>query len=201
MSPKDFPVSITVAVCVTSAALIANAVAGPKERTPIDIEAVKAKDHERFTAVDTDGDGLVSADEFAAVDPRRILGDAPPRGDRARGANRDRLARAQRRGIDREAIRERMTERRTERQREARTEAFRNADTDDDGQLSAQEYVELPATLEARRRQALFARLDNNDDGSLTPDEFPSAAARLEVLDADGDGAVTAKEMRAGRRR
>ncbi len=205
MKLNDFSLSITVAACVTSAALVANIYAGPKERAgPIDLDDLRAKEEARFTAVDANGDGLVSAEEFATVDHRRILGALRHRGERDRGGARPRAAVGEHDGVDREAVRSRMELRRAdreEREREARIRSFETADADDDGQLSAQEYADLPATANAERRRRLFTRLDQNEDGSLTPDEFPSLVDRLQTLDADSDGLVTRDEMRAGRGR
>ena len=200
MQLKDFPLSITVAACVTGAALVANVLAAPKERAkPIDLSELQAAEEKRFAAADTDGDGLVSAEEFAAVDPRQLSGGMRmqrDRGDRA---------------PDREAIRQRMEQRRAaieerlaqhdKRRQEARTRDFETVDADGDGQLSADEYRDMRATARASRQREMFARLDENDDGALTPEEFPSMVDRLRALDADGDGLVTRDEMRTGRNR
>lgn len=210
MQCKDFPLSITVAACVAGAALVANVFAGPNERSkPIDLSELQAAEEKRFAAADADGDGLVSAEEFAAVDPRQLSAGGIPRSDRA-GWQR-KMASGGRRGLDREAIRQRMEQRRVEldqrisereqRRQEARSRDFEAADTDGDGQLSPDEYVAMPATLQATRQRELFTRLDGNEDGVLTPEEFPSAVDRLKTLDADGDGLVTRREMRAHRNR
>ncbi|MDE0177932.1 MAG: hypothetical protein OXP36_04985 [Gammaproteobacteria bacterium] len=199
MQLKDFPLSITVAACVTSAALVANVFAAPKERAkPIDLSELKATEEKRFAAADADGDGLVTEEEFADVDPRKVF--AGVRAPQAR--NRDGRRRgpgASGRAPDREAMRERMDQRRAEveaRRQEARNRDFATADTDSDGQLSADEYGDMPATLKATRQSEMFNRLDADDDGVLTPGEFPSLAERLAPLDTDGDGLVTQAEMR-----
>lgn len=210
MQLKDFPLSITVAACITGAALVANVFAAPKERAKsIDLSELQAAQEKRFAAADTDGDGLVSTEEFAALDPRAVF----PRqqfGQRGReGARRG--PGAQRRGPGPEAIRQRMEQRRAEiekrladrekRQQEARTHNFETADSDGDGQLSPDEYSDMPATLRAARQKEMFARLDEDGDGKLSREEFPSVVGRLKTLDADEDGVVTRKEMRAGWRR
>ena len=206
MQLKDFPLSITVAACVTGAALVANVLAAPKERsTSVDLSELQAAEEKRFAAADADGDGLVSAEEFAAVDPRTVFAGQRGRDGARRGPG------AQRSGTDREAIRQRMEQRRAKiekrladrekRREEARTRDFEAADSDGDGQLSADEYGGMPAALRAARQSEMFARLDKDSDGNLSPEEFPSALGRLKNLDADGDGVVTRQEMRSGWRR
>ena len=210
MQLKDFPLSITVAACVTGAALVANVLAAPNERArQIDLSELQAAEEKRFAAADTDGDGLVSAEEFAALDPRAVFR-GQQFGQRGRDGSR-RGPGAQRRSPDREAIRQRMEQRRAEidkrlddrekRQQKARTDDFETADADGDGQLSPDEYSDMPATLRAARQSEMFARLDQDGDGKLSPDEFPSVVGRLKTLDADDDGVVTRKEMRRGWRR
>lgn len=173
MKPKvleDLPVSIAVAVCVTAAALAANA--GLKDRFPIDLAELQAKAEERFDAADADGDGLLSADEFAAADLREAF------------AYR-RYRRHDRRG----------EQARVEGQDEQREDVFAAADADGDAQLSKDEFDALPAAARAVRQRRLFERLDANQDGMLTPAEFPSRASRLAALDVNGDGQITRDEM------
>lgn len=211
MKLKDYPLTFAVAGLVTAAALVANVLAQPRSAaTPIDLSEAKAKEEARFQVIDADGDGLVSAEEFAAADPRQLMAGLSAGGEL--GEARRRMT-AERRSVAHErvrAVKERhqaehegrdRVARREARQRAERREAFETADTDDDGQLSTEEYEHLPAKVEAERRQRMFARLDANGDGSLTPDEFPSVVNRLEMLDADGDGLVTRDEMRAARGR
>ena len=210
MQLKDFPLSITVAACVTGAAIVANVFADPKERAkPIDLSEIQTAEEQRFATVDTDGDGLVSVEEFAAIDLRQLSAGLRMPGDR--GDRRGRAAGDGRRGPDREAMRQRLEQRQAEldkriaereqRRQEARTRDFQIGDADGDGQLSAEEYGDMPAAVEATRQRQTFARLDQNADGVLTPEEFPSVVGRLRTLDADGDGLVTRDEMRAGRNR
>ena len=199
MQLRDFPLSITVAACVTSAALVANVFAAPKERAkPIDLSELKAKEEKRFAAADADGDGLVTEEEFADVDPRKVFAGVRKPQARNRDGRRGGPG-ASGRGPGRKAMRERMEQRRAEveaRRQEARSRDFATADTDGDGQLSADEYGDMPATLKATRQSEMFSRLDADDDGVLTPGEFPSLAERLAPLDTDGDGLVTQAEMR-----
>lgn len=207
MQLKDFPLSITVAACVTSAALVANVFADPKERAkPIDLGELRAAEEKRFAAADADGDGLVTEEEFANVEPRRFFAGVRPPDTRNRDGRR-RGPGAEGRGgdhVDREAMRERRAERRAEveaRRQEARTRDFTTADADGDGQLSPDEYGDMPATLKATRQREMFNRLDEDGDGVLTPHEFPSVVQRLTALDTDGDGVVTQNEMRVLRDR
>ena len=48
---------------------------------------------------------------------------------------------------------------------------FQEADTDRDGQLSREEYVQMWRYDPERGRQQ-FQRLDTNRDGSISPDEY-----------------------------
>ena len=214
MRLKDFPLSITVAACVAGAVLVGNVFAAPKERPgrAIDLGEARAADEKRFAAADADGDGRVSADEFAAIDPRRLFADMRSDGDRQRRGDRrvrprteSRVRpRTENRGADREAIRERMEQRRAavaERRQETRAREFDTADADGDGQLSAEEYKDMPANLKAAQQRSVFERLDTNSDDMLSPEEFPRVAVRLQALDADGDGLVTRKEMRGRKSR
>ena len=205
MQLKDFPLSITVAACVAGAVLVANVFAGPKERpASIDLAELGAADEKRFARADADGDGLVSEEEFAALDPRQLAAGFRQRGERGQRGRQGGGAAGRKPAADREAVRQRAAERRAEvekRRQAARDREFETGDADGDGQLSVEEYRQIPATARAARQRQMFARLDENSDGALTPEEFPSAVARLKSLDADGDGLVTREELRAGRRR
>ena len=205
MQLKDFPLSITVAACVTSAALVANVFADPKERVkPIDLSELRATEEKRFAAADADGDGLVTEEEFADVDPGQIFAGVRQPNPRNRDGRRRGPGADGRPGADGEAMRERMQQRRARaeaRRQEARARDFATADADGDGQLSPDEYGDMPATLKATRQSEMFKRLDADGDGVLTPGEFPSVAGRLAALDTDGDGLVTRSEMRVARGR
>lgn len=170
------------------AACAVTASGGPAERFPIDLDALRAEAAERFSAADADGDGGLSADEFANVDLRQLMDD---RGLRRRGSE---TGMPSRRGADqrRQGLRTKAAKREGE---------FAVADADGDGQLSQEEYRGLPAAARAERQRRLFARLDADGDGRLTASEFPSVADRLARLDVNGDGQITRDEMPRRHRR
>lgn len=210
------------------AAIAVTASAGPGERFPIDLAALRAEAEERFNAADANGDGKISNDEFAVVDVRQLMDDrsAAARGEAARkvdadrrrhrneaqGERRDgqfavadtdgdgRLSEDEFRGLP-AAVRADRERRRAQAMRERRQGEFALADADGDGQLSPDEFHGAPAAVRAERQRRLFSRLDADGDGMLTAGEFPSLASRLAPFDADGDGQITADEMRQRRRR
>lgn len=183
-------VAITVAATITAAAVTADE-QSRGERFPIDIAEAKQQAAERFAAVDTDEDGAVSVDEFIAAGPQRdgfmrgFPGRRGPGMDRGRGKG------------ERGAMRERR-EAMSERRESMEEGVFEQADGDGDGALSKDEYDSLPQARRQVAMQRMFERLDDDGDGALAPEELGSAVQRLESLDADEDGKVTRREMRAG---
>ena len=179
MKLDDLRLSITVAVCITAAALTAISANAHDRAAPIDLDELKAKAQERFAAVDADGDGRVSGPEFEAAD----VTPEPRFGRQGRGDRRQ--FRGPRRGDN-------------------SAEVFVEADTDDDEQLSKAEFEAVPDAVRRLAKRRLFNRLDKDDDASLSSDEFPSAYNRFAALDANSDGQVTRDEMprryRRGRR-
>lgn len=152
---------------------IVHAAGAKGDRFPIDLNELQADAEQRFANADADNDGSLSAQEFAAMDMRRMFAERHGR-------------RGHRAGGEREP---------GKLERGDRSEQFEAADENGDGQLSEQEYEDLPNAVRAARQQRLFARLDENADGKLTPDELPSQAARLKRLDSNGDGKIDRDEM------
>ncbi|GLS27615.1 hypothetical protein GCM10007877_33340 [Marinibactrum halimedae] len=73
---------------------------------------------------------------------------------------------------------------------------FRFMDDDQDGGVSFTEY----SKSDADRRQALlkarFLKLDFNHDGFITDEEYSSYLGMFASIDSDGDGSLSASEMR-----
>jgi Ca2+-binding EF-hand superfamily protein len=185
------------------------AVAAPergKLEFPISISEARERADARFQALDKDGDGVLSREEFAAAEwtgkrhrhGYRLMRSGAGDGKGVLRYRHDRADRADRADQgDREARREVWRAR-----RDADDAAlFEALDADGDGTLSRDEF----GTRQIRevRRQAradrLFDRLDRNGDGVISRDEFPDGVARLKAMDTDGDGVVTREEARAYR--
>ena len=174
-------------MCVTLAAFTALADDSDKKRKmqrSIDIAEMKAGAAERFAKVDTNGDGKVTPEEFAAV-----RSDAP---------------KADRRKAMRERMERRSRDRRGEMRRQMRgmlgDEAFEAADGDGDGKLSKEEVRGLPKAARSVAQRRAFDRVDADGDGVLTASELSPRIAMLEKADADGDGKVNREEMRTLRK-
>ena len=204
------------------AACAVTASGDPDERFPIDLDALRAEAAERFSAADVDGDNVISANEFANVDPRQLMDDRrlrergpaadTPRRTKAKAAKRDgdfsvadadgdgQLSQEEYRGLP-AAVRADRERQRAEAQRERRAGEFAAADADGDGRLSQEEFHAAPAARRAERQRRLFTRLDADGDGKLTASEIPSLATRLARLDANGDGQITRDEMPKRRQR
>ena len=154
---------------------------GAKGNRGVSIETLESRAAERFAKADADGDGRVTPEEFAAVrmDRRARRGEDARRDGRRGDGSRDRR---RSRGLFEDG-------------------AFDAADTDGDGKLSREEWRELPRAARDAARARMFARMDDNGDGVLEAAEFGPNVERLRGLDADGDGRLTRREMREGRRR
>ena len=179
MKLDDMRVTITVAACITAAALMAMSANAHDGSAAINLDELKAAAQERFAAADADGDGAVSSSEFEAAD----ITPEPRFGRQGRGGP------WQFRGPGRG---------------DNRAEVFVEADTDDDEQLSKAEFEAVPDAVRRLAKRRLFNRLDENDDEFLSSDEFSPRYNRLAALDANSDGQVTRDEMprryRRGRR-
>lgn len=157
---------------------------------PIEIAEARAAAEAAFENLDEDGDGMVSRSEFMSAPSLR--GAWPGHGEGPHGRHRmhgpinpdaPEAARA--------AGRER---------REAHDEAlFQRLDTDGDGVLSPEEFGsgEIRQARSGMTRERLFERLDQSGSGALSREEFTGWLARLEAMDADGNGVVTREEAKA----
>jgi len=166
---------------------------------PVSIADLEAKAAVAFTQADSDGNGEVSPEEFAVVDPdhrgmrerhfgsrRRFEGHGEHRGhhggyDRASGGDRGA-------GFEHSP--------------QAQAEFFAALDTDGNGELSAEEFApeNHRAARKTLRQKRMFARMDADGSGGLSIDEFPGRAQRMRSLDSNEDGEVTRDELRDGRR-
>lgn len=150
---------------------------------PISLAEVEKRVEERFQALDTDGNGEISPEEYAA---------APAVGRHGfhHGMHRKGPADRERPKPDHRA------------QHEFDEGAFDRLDTNGDGLLSREEFdsEKLRAARRAEMRERLFARLDADGSGGLSRDELPDPTRRLAAMDADGDGTVTRAEARAYRK-
>lgn len=153
---------------------------------PISLAEVEQRMEERFQALDTDGNGEISPEEYAAAPARA------PHGFHHRLHRKDRTDRADhgKRSASGHAARQDFD-----------AAAFDRLDTDGDGLLSREEFDgrKLRAARRAEMRERLFARLDADGSGGLSRDELPDPSRRLAAMDADGDGIVTRAEARAYR--
>ena len=182
---------------VPEAATPAAAAGGVPEKAErgMRIDAMEARAARRFGRVDADGDGKVTPEEFAAGRIGR------PEGRQGRGERHGDRDGDRRKGGRREHASARRPGRGPGGFGLADEAVFDAADADGDGRLTKEEWRALPQAAQALFRQRMFARLDANEDGVLEPGEFPPDIARLKALDADGDGRVTRRELRAGGKR
>ena len=170
-----------------SAAALATVLAAPALLVAQSVPGLGERMQEHFTAVDSDGDGLLSLDEFLAAREERVEAlDADADGF----LSTDELSSFE--GPHGRTPPAGVIERRME-----------QADTDGDGVLSFDE-VESAHALR-------FEAADADDDGYLSLDEAGDARPgrrnrgdrserreRLQELDADSDGSLSREEAEAG---
>ena len=157
-----------------------------RPRFPLDLKEFDARAAERFARADTNGDGNVSQDEFAAALPpdrhRDGANESDPPSEPGHGRPWGKL--------------------KPEEIAEQETAVFAALDRNGDGQIERDEFSlgKVHEELRKERQRAMFSRLDKNVDGALTRDEMAAPAERLRTLDTDQDGTVTRAEARAYRR-
>lgn len=173
------PMSIATSLLLVSASAFAERPHDAHWRGPITIAEMTARVEQRFVQADTDGDGLITAEEFDGAEMQR----PGPRGPMGRRFHRD-GARHSLAGDDLEA------------------KVFAEMDSDGNGTLSPDEFSEQNrrAARLALMKQQMFSTLDANDDGVITLDEFDTRTRRLMEMDTDGDGEVSRDELRGSHR-
>ena len=149
---------------------------------PIPVEEFDARRSAVFTEVDSNGDGLISIEEFNAHEPRR---DHPGRAVHYSGKRHAPKGHGRRHSphmnTDRADFDEQM---------------FTALDVDADGVLSKLEFSHeaMAAARQSIMKERMFDRFDANDDGYLSADEFPPN--RVAMLDRNADGEISRDEIR-----
>jgi Ca2+-binding EF-hand superfamily protein len=119
---------------------------------------------EKLKPYDVDGDGRLSREEWKAY----VEANKPDRPTNPWDTNGDGKLSPEEIAAAREAIRKEIEERCLMR--------FDEADTDDDGLLSSEEFLAtLPAQVTPERARSAFSRIDADDDGSISKEEFLKA--------------------------
>lgn len=195
---KPTLIAATLAVAVGSAYVLAEPGKHGKARFPIDLNAAEQRATERFDAVDTNDDELISAAEFQAQEQ-------PARKHRKHawhGGDGHYRHKAETQGKGRsEEEREQRRAARAARKAEFEAAVFNVMDTNNDGQLSAEEagQEQRKAARQQVFKDRMFQRLDADDSGSLTRSEFSARLQRLRQADTDGNGEISRDEARTMR--
>ena len=185
---KYHSVLYTAALTVTGVSIMTTTLvfAAPREHEfPLSVAEMQARGDSVFAEADSNGDGLISMDEFTAV-----RGEAEMSGRRhgpgMRGPQQRHHERAWGNGAERRGDME--------------DEMFSQLDVNEDGMLSRDEFgwENLHEAREALMARRMFSHLDQDGDGVLTREEFPNQ--RLLNLDTDGDGEITREELHHGHR-
>lgn len=175
--------STKIIIIAATLSLTTSVAAAPKDRFPIDLEALDARAAERFSNMDANNDGQIDRGEFESAENKRsrqgkkhsMSGKHPRPYKRLQGEPQEMRAAVQ-------------------------AELFALLDADENGQLSSEEHAaQTRETAQLARKKAMFKKLDINSDGVLVPEELPRPGARLRAVDANGDGQVTRQEMRSFR--
>lgn len=177
---RTIPAALALTLLCTAAVGAQAAPPGGQDRFPISVAEAEAHRAEIFAGLDSDGDGRISTEEFAAAEvPRGFRHGMKPPHPMAHERGRDEPDEARREA--------RMT---------ARDDAlFAALDTDGNGTLSRAEFSHqaMARAMTEGMQHRLFERADADGDGYLSPEEFPPR--RLAELDANGDGQITRDEM------
>jgi Ca2+-binding EF-hand superfamily protein len=119
---------------------------------------------DKLKPYDVDGDGRLSREEWKAF----VEANKPDRPTNPWDTNGDGKLSPDEIQAAREAIRKEIEDRCLMR--------FDEADTDDDGLLSGEEFLAtLPAEVTPERARNVFNRIDTDDDGSVSKEEFLKA--------------------------